>query len=82
MGNTGDSHGQHLHFEIHKGKWNYQKSNAVDSKLYIIKDKLGSVVKLSKRSYTLKNGITFCINKMKKKTCIKRRFTVSLNILM
>lgn len=30
MGNTGDSYGQHLHFELHKGEWNQAKSNAVN----------------------------------------------------
>ncbi|AAS45052.1 MULTISPECIES: SH3 domain-containing protein [Bacillus] len=35
MGNTGQSEGQHLHFEVHKGEWNAQKSNAVNPKLYI-----------------------------------------------
>lgn len=35
MGNTGDSQGQHLHFEIHKGPWNNAKSNAVNPTKYI-----------------------------------------------
>lgn len=35
MGNTGDSQGQHLHFEIHKGPWNDAKSNAVNPLNYI-----------------------------------------------
>ncbi|MGD6856642.1 M23 family metallopeptidase [Bacillus infantis] len=35
MGNTGKSEGQHLHFEIHDGLWNGDKSNAVDPSLYI-----------------------------------------------
>lgn len=30
MGNTGDSSGQHLHFETHSGLWNSSKSNAVN----------------------------------------------------
>ncbi|MBS8266597.1 hypothetical protein DYI25_19420 [Mesobacillus boroniphilus] len=37
MGNTGDSRGKHLHFEIHEGQWNYEKSNSVDPKLYVKK---------------------------------------------
>ncbi|MGG0409489.1 murein hydrolase activator EnvC family protein [Peribacillus simplex] len=35
MGNTGHSYGQHLHFELHKGAWNYSKSNAVNPLDYI-----------------------------------------------
>jgi len=30
MGATGDARGQHLHFELHEGRWNYEKTNAVD----------------------------------------------------
>lgn len=35
MGNTGESFGQHLHFELHAGQWNQAKSNAVDPEKYI-----------------------------------------------
>lgn len=30
MGNTGDSQGKHLHFELHRGSWNNSKSNAIN----------------------------------------------------
>ncbi|UTC25178.1 peptidase [Cytobacillus phage Bfsp1] len=35
MGDTGDSDGQHLHFELHVGRWNSSKSNAVDPIPYL-----------------------------------------------
>lgn len=35
MGSTGDSTGQHLHFELHKGSWNISKSDKVNPVLYI-----------------------------------------------
>lgn len=35
MGNTGSSTAQHLHFEIHKGKWATSQPNAVNPELYM-----------------------------------------------
>lgn len=35
MGSTGNSTGQHLHFELHKGEWTYDKANAVDPTPYL-----------------------------------------------
>ena len=41
MGNTGDSFGQHLHFELHRGGWNAAKSNAINPSWN------GSIVKIN-----------------------------------
>lgn len=35
MGATGDATGQHLHFEVHIGRWNVNKTNAVNPLNYI-----------------------------------------------
>lgn len=36
VGNTGRSTGAHLHFEVHIGNWNMQKSNSIDPLLILI----------------------------------------------
>lgn len=38
MGSTGNSTGQHLHFELHRGRWNVRKTNAVNPLQYLGKD--------------------------------------------
>lgn len=35
VGNTGWSDWPHLHFELHRGRWNYSKTNAVNPHTYI-----------------------------------------------
>jgi murein DD-endopeptidase MepM/ murein hydrolase activator NlpD len=55
MGNTGYSFGQHLHFELHKGRWNIGKSKAVDPLDYLLKDLSPSS---SSSVYTVKSGDT------------------------
>jgi murein DD-endopeptidase MepM/ murein hydrolase activator NlpD len=50
MGSTGYSTGQHLHFELHKGTWNIDKSNAVDPSKYF-GDRVSST-----GIYTVKSG--------------------------
>ncbi|MGH0838438.1 M23 family metallopeptidase, partial [Bacillus cereus] len=42
MGNTGESSGQHLHFELHKGRWDASKSNAVNPLDYLGKGDSGN----------------------------------------
>ncbi|MCI0765567.1 SH3 domain-containing protein [Bacillus sp. TL12] len=37
MGDTGHSTGQHLHFELHNGEWNFEKTNAVDPPPYLVR---------------------------------------------
>jgi murein DD-endopeptidase MepM/ murein hydrolase activator NlpD len=43
MGSTGESTGQHLHFELHKGRWNVKKTNAVDPLKYVGVEEVKSV---------------------------------------
>ncbi|WP_017153223.1 SH3 domain-containing protein [Bacillus bingmayongensis] len=37
MRNTGHSFGQHLHFELHNGEWNFEKTNAVNPLPYLVR---------------------------------------------
>jgi len=61
MGDTGNSTGQHLHFELHKGGlWNMAKSNAVDPEQYLEKDlypqSKKSITKMAKEIIDGKHG--------------------------
>ncbi|PEY30082.1 hypothetical protein CN354_25575 [Bacillus cereus] len=37
MGNTGHSFGQHHHFELHNGEWNFEETNAVNPLPYLVR---------------------------------------------
>lgn len=51
MGNTGDSSGVHLHFEVHKNEWTFDKKNAINPTFALGEGKVGQVVyALHKRS--------------------------------
>jgi len=56
MGNTGNSSGQHLHFELHEGRWNDAKSNAVNPLDYFVTESKPTVS--DNIEYTVKPGDT------------------------
>lgn len=75
MGNTGHSTGQHLHFELHVGRWNYEKSNAVDPLGYL--NKTSSVKKQSAPKkvtsyYIVKSGDTLSHIAVRNKTTVNK----------
>lgn len=55
VGNTGYSHGAHLHFEVHKGSWNFAKTNAINP-LRVLGSPPSEVVTAS--LYTVQTGDT------------------------
>ncbi|BAM46363.1 M23 family metallopeptidase [Amphibacillus xylanus] len=58
MGNTGQSTGQHLHFELHKGFWNINKTNGVDPQKFLEKDLYPAKKPSVGSTYTVKKGDT------------------------
>ena len=75
MGNTGQSTGQHLHFELHRGRWNSAKSNAVNPIPYLDENQNQQSTAPSKpaKSYTIAAGDTL--------SAISQRYGVSVSAI-
>ncbi|MED3791299.1 LysM peptidoglycan-binding domain-containing protein [Niallia alba] len=69
MGSTGDSTGQHLHFELHVGRWNVLKSNAVNPLPYFETDTKATTS--NNKEYIVKAGDTLYQISRKYNTTIK-----------
>lgn len=74
MGNTGQSTGQHLHFELHRGRWNSAKSNAVNPIPYLDETQnQQSTLSTPAKSYTIAAGDTL--------SAISQRYGVSVSAI-
>ncbi len=69
MGSTGESTGQHLHFELHIGRWNINKSNAVNPLPYFESD--SNTTPSRNTEYIVKKGDTLYQISRKYETTIK-----------
>lgn len=64
VGNTGRSTGDHLHFEVHIGSWNIEKSNSIDPMLVLLDPNVNLAAQKKEAEYkaVLSNRITIVNN--------------------
>lgn len=80
MGNTGHSTGQHLHFELHVGRWNSSKSNAINPLPYLKEYSSEQNSQSDSLTYTVKSGDTLSVIAKRSHTTID--LLVKLNNIM